>query len=179
MRFLIFSISIMLLLVSCNPTLSDTPDFISPLSTATARPVINDENPSPPAPTIAKPDQPVDSLTPLKTPNSFEPGPGDELKQRSAAFVDNAQLLILESYPIQVNLQIKGSLPTPCHILRVAISPPDKENHIAISVYSLVDPAVVCIQVLQEFETSVPLGAYPYGHYLVYVNDMLVGEFDG
>ena len=179
MRFLIFSISMMLLLVSCNPTLSDTPDFISPLSTTTARPVINNENSSPPAPTPAQPDQPVDSLTPFKTPNSFEPGPGDELKQRSAAFVDNAQLMILESDPIQVNLQIKGSLPTPCHILRIAISPPDKENHIAISVYSLVDPAVVCIQVLQEFETSVPLGAYPYGHYLVYVNDMLVGEFDG
>ena len=32
-----------------------------------------------------------------------------------AVYIDTADLLIMESYPVQVALHITGNLPTPCH----------------------------------------------------------------
>lgn len=110
--------------------------------------------------------------------NKFSPRPGDDQLSRAAAYLNTAELAILESYPVQVKLYLNGQLPTPCHELRVAIDPPDKENRIYIDVYTLVDPAVMCIQVIKDFDTTVSLGTFPAGHYSVYVNNELIGEFD-
>ncbi len=104
--------------------------------------------------------------------------PGDDQLSRAAAYLNVSELTILESYPVQVNLYLNGRLPTPCHELRVAVDPPDKENRIYIDVYTLVDPAIMCIQVIKDFDTTVSLGTFPAGHYSVYVNDELIGEFD-
>jgi hypothetical protein len=58
------------------------------------------------------------------------------------------------------------------------VEEPDANNNIAVDVYSVVDPAVICIQVLQAFQASVNLGSFPSGHYTVTVNGELGGEFD-
>ncbi len=124
-----------------------------------------------------------DPIDPIVTPMTLdplepvEPAPGDGNKVRAAAFIDSVQLLILESYPVQINLELNGSLPTPCHKLRVAVDPPDKENRIYVDVYSVVDADKICIQVIDPFATTIKLGSFPAGHYSVYVNDELVGEF--
>ncbi len=102
----------------------------------------------------------------------------EENMTRSQVFIDSTELLILESYPIQVHLQLAGSLPTPCHKLRSFITPPDKENRIFIEVYSAVDPEVVCVQVLEPFSSTINLGSFPSGHYIVYLNEELIAEFD-
>ncbi len=34
------------------------------------------------------------------------------------------------------------------------------------------------IQVIEPFATTVSLGTFPAGHYSVYVNNELIGEFD-
>lgn len=105
------------------------------------------------------------------------PGPGDVDLGRGEVYLESASLLIRESYPPQIALTLTGELPTPCHQLRAALSPPDPENKIIAEVYSVVDPEQVCIQVLEPFEETLNLGTFPTGHYAVWVNGKLAGEF--
>ena len=134
------------------------------------------------------PDTPVDSMPPMFTPRPGDPvspktddtlpRPGDKALHRGTVYLDSADLLTLESYPLQFSLALAGNLPTPCNHLRVAVSPPDAENKIVVNVYSVVDPNAVCIQMLEAFEVSIPLGSYPSGHYTLWVNGEQVAEFD-
>lgn len=97
---------------------------------------------------------------------------------RGNAYLDSAELLTLESSPLQFALILKGNLPTPCNQLQVDVNPPDAENKITVDVYSLVNPDVMCAQVLQPFEENMPLGNFPAGHYALWVNGNQVAEFD-
>jgi hypothetical protein len=110
--------------------------------------------------------------------SSFAPQPGDENLVRSEIFLQEASLVIRESFPPQVSLMLRGDLPTPCHALRAILNPPDGENKIIVEAYSVVDPDRICTQVLQPFEESLDLGTYPGGHYTVWVNGEMAGEFD-
>jgi hypothetical protein len=127
------------------------------------------------------PNKPVSSDD---TPIPVEPdggigGAGDEGKTRGNAFVNDAQLMIMESYPVQVSLSVSGDLPTPCNELRYTIEQPDEENRIYVEVYSVIDPGIMCTQVLDPFAVniSLPVQDLPEGTYSVYVNGELVGEF--
>ncbi len=154
LRFLLF---VMLVLAACSPlpqTATLPPD--SPVT-------------SPPA---------DDMPTSEPAPSPLAPRPGDEQLTRGNVFVQEAGLLIRESYPPQIALTVSGELPTPCHQLRIALSEPDQENKIAVEVYSVVNPDMVCTQVLQPFQEQVELGSFPSGHYYVWVNGELAGEFD-
>lgn len=108
----------------------------------------------------------------------FSPQQNDANLTRGNAYVNKAELLIRESYPPQISLGISGDLPTPCHQLRVIISEPDPENKISADVYSVVDPGKACIQVLEPFQEYIDLGTFPSGHYTLWVNGELAGEFD-
>ena len=55
---------------------------------------------------------------------------------------------------------------------------PDDNDQINVNVYSLVDPAEICIQVLEKFESNIPLGSYSSGNYTVLVNGEPVGEIN-
>jgi hypothetical protein len=112
-------------------------------------------------------------LAPIYTPRA-----GDDALQRGNAYIDSADILTMESYPLQFAVMLKGNLPTPCHELRVAYNQPDTENKIGLEVYSVADPNAVCAQMLQPFEQNIPLGSFPAGHYTVWVNGKQVGEFD-
>jgi hypothetical protein len=122
-------------------------------------------------------DEPATNETPVfKT--SFDPQPGDTKLDKGNVFIDSIDILVLESYPLQFNLILRGSLPTPCHQLRVEVQQPDAQNQIQISAYSVVDTTLMCIQVLKEFEITIPLGSFPTGHYTVWVNGEKAGELD-
>jgi inhibitor of cysteine peptidase len=124
---------------------------------------------------------PVSNETPAaaeSTPSPLDPLPNEENMIRGEAFVESAEVILLESFPVQVNLAVKGTLPTPCHLLRAEVGEPDENGRIDVELYSLTEPGVICIQVLQPFDTTIPLGSYPSGSYTVYVNGEKVGEFD-
>lgn len=121
---------------------------------------------------------PPDAATEEPIHNPLEPQPDDIQFTRGSVFLEKADVVIRESFPPQVSLNISGNLPTPCHKLRVVIQPPDADNKIEAEVYSLIDPDVICTQVLSPFEESIDLGTFPTGHYTVLVNGKLVGEFD-
>lgn len=128
-----------------------------------------------PAPIMVEPTE-----RPLPKPlnSEFLPEPADSNFSRGEVFINSTDLLIMESYPIQVALVLKGELPTPCNHLRVIATPPDAQNRIDVEVYSVINPAETCIQVIEPFEANIMLGSFETGHYTVFVNGEMVGEFD-
>lgn len=124
---------------------------------------------------------PPEDIMPTKEPNltPLAPQPGDEDLSRGNVYIKGASLAIRESYPPQISLTIKGDLPAPCNKLRLKVNTPDQDNKIMVEVYSVVDPDEVCIQVLVPFEEWVGLGTFATGHYSVWVNGRMAGEFDG
>ncbi|HEY3476200.1 MAG TPA: hypothetical protein VGK56_16415, partial [Anaerolineales bacterium] len=103
---------------------------------------------------------------------------GDKDLIRGNVYLNNASVVIRESFPPQISLLISGDLPTPCNQLRAEVSAPDQENKITVDLYSVSDPDRMCVQVLEPFEESIDLGTYPSGHYTVWVNGEMIGEFD-
>lgn len=120
-------------------------------------------------------EQPVTGGKAIQSP--LDPIPDEDDMIPGDATVVETGLVIMESYPLQIRVMMKGNLPTPCHHLRAKVDEPDAQNRIEVEVFSLSEPDVVCIQVLQAFESSINLGPYPDGTYTVWVNGELVGEF--
>lgn len=108
---------------------------------------------------------------------NFAPMPADEGMTRAEVYLDDTELLTLESYPLQFMLNLKGNLPNPCHQLRIAVSAPDTENRVNVDVYSIADPDQVCVQVLAPFEVNYSLGSFPAGMYSLWVNGEKVADF--
>ena len=115
------------------------------------------------APGTTSPDTPTNSGSSSTT----LPTPGG---QKGQAFVDSVDLLLLESYPVQVRATLHGSLPTPCHSLAWTLGEPVPDGRIVLEVYSRYDPTQVCAQVLQPFEKSVPVGSFTSGSYVLVLN---------
>jgi hypothetical protein len=143
-------------------------------------------NPSPAATTVqnASPAHEETSMQ-NKTPTQndglapvYAPRAGDNALQRGNAYIDSADILTMESYPLQFAVMLKGNLPTPCNELRVVYNPPDAEKKIRLEVYSVANPNAVCAQMLQPFEQNISLGSFPSGHYTIWIKDKQMGEFD-
>ena len=95
---------------------------------------------------------------------------------RGNVYLDSTEIILRESYPVQAALIVRGSLPTPCHELKVDVAQPDDQNRIMVEIYSVTDPDQACIQVLEPFEETVELGSYTRGSFSVWVNGEPVGE---
>ena len=124
-------------------------------------------------------EMPVSAPTPptVQT-NDFAPRPADGGLTRDQVFLNSINLLTQESHPLQFSLSLNGSLPTPCHSLRVNVNPPDANHKIVVEAYSVTKPDAICAQMLKLFEVSIPLGSYPSGHYFLIVNGKQIAEFD-
>ena len=132
-------------------------------------------------------EQPVDSdratLTPAPVDDSIPADPGGIPAEpgatlRSPFYLDETELLILESYPYQLRMIIRGSLPTPCATLHWSVEPADERGRIQVELYSLQDPNLTCIQILHSIEETIPLGSYTEGDYSIWINVELAEEFD-
>ena len=130
----------------------------------------------PPGPVQAEtplPDDPVDSL-PSSTP---VPTTGGAMRQ-GPIYVDEVELVMMESYPVQVRLILRGSLPNPCSSFAWEVEEPDSQGRIAVQAYSLQETDLACIQVLEPMEESIPLGAFTQGNFSVWLNGEQVSEFE-
>jgi hypothetical protein len=111
-----------------------------------------------------------------------QPGEPTNQPQGGAVYVETADLLIMESYPVQVNLHVTGNLPTPCHSFHYAyqIGSASDSLRIDVTAWSETDPAIMCTQVLAPFDESIslPMTGAADGSYSVYLNGQFVGEFN-
>jgi hypothetical protein len=110
--------------------------------------------------------------------NPFSPQAEDEDLTRGNVYLGEASVVIRESFPPQISLSVSGDLPTPCNQLRAEIGAPDQDNKIEVELYSVINPEKACVQVLEPFEETIELGTFPAGHYTVWVNGEMIGEFD-
>lgn len=124
------------------------------------------------------PDDETIKSRPTASPALWDPEIDDESLIRGEAFVNESQIIVQENAPHQHLLRLSGALPTPCHQLRVLLPEPDELARIWVEVYSLSDPAEICIQVLEPFEASIPLGEFSPREYEVLVNGDLIGSIN-
>lgn len=113
-------------------------------------------------------------------PAPWEPVAGDADLSRGEVSLIDKEIQVDTSDASQYLLFLSGTLPTPCHQLRVTVSRPDEKNQIYVETYSVFDPSEICIQVLESFEENIPLGSFSSGSqitYTVFVNGQSVGQF--
>jgi hypothetical protein len=117
-------------------------------------------------------DQPTDSTIP--TPSTTTPAPIPD--DADPVFVETTDILLMESFPVQVALQVTGNLPTPCH--RPVWDVEDDGTTMAVRLESVTEPDVLCAQVLEPFDISIPLGDFESGTRVVTLNGEEIGDFD-
>jgi hypothetical protein len=124
-----------------------------------------------------QPEEPVGSDEKTAPEGRYDPQPGDKELRRGEVFIDGSEVVLLESFPVQVRLRVVGNLPTPCNELRAVVSEPDDQSRIEVELYSVRDPDLICTQVLEPFDASIPIGDFTEGEYTIYVNGEQAGEF--
>jgi hypothetical protein len=89
-------------------------------------------------------------------------------------YIDTTEILLLESFPVQVRLVVRGALPTPCHEAVWEVE--DRGDAIHVSLWSEADPKIACAQVLEPFEASIPLGSFESSVSPVFLNGEDIGR---
>ncbi len=131
---------------------------------------------SAPAPT-ALPSPTALPALPQEARNPYAPQEADYLLDRAEVFITSADLVLRHGDGAQVALALTGSLPTPCHQLRVRIPPPAANGDVLVEVYSVYKSGQACTQVLKNFSATIELGIYPPGQYQLYINGQYLGNF--
>ena len=125
---------------------------------------------------------------PVATSNAPQPVPSGVAASPSVptggagtlAPIESVQVLTLESFPVQAQVQIKGYLPTPCHKLggpRITQEPAQKLFKVELPMLPP-GPDEVCIEMIEPFELTVKLDikGLKAGTYTVSVNGV-TGHF--
>ena len=107
--------------------------------------------------------------TPTAVPVTSAPISGEEI--REDAMVERVEVLILESFPVQVSVQISGSLPDSC--TEVVSTNVEQQGQRYLVLITTARPAdKECAQVIRPFTETVSLDVLgrPAGDYQVLVN---------
>ncbi len=99
------------------------------------------------------------TIGPGGTTPTTRPGTPTTVLVEGPVLVDGAQVVVDASGGA---LAVTGQLPTPCHQLSYEVVAPDVPGGtVAVRLFSLVDPDVMCAQAVAPFTSSVPLGPVP------------------
>ncbi len=110
--------------------------------------------------------------TPIMTEIPVTGGEEDEGEPGSVAVVESIEILILESFPLQVNAVIRGTLPDAGCTTVASVEQVREGNTFTLTLVTTTDPLALCAQALTPFEEVVPLDVQdlPAGEYLVVAN---------
>lgn len=112
----------------------------------------------------------VDDSEPGRSSTTTTPAGGIE----GPVFIDSTEILYLESFPVQVRLLVRGSLPTPCHELQWSLE--DAGGAIDVTLWSVAALGQNCAQVLEPFEVSIALGSFKTADLAVVANGEQIGR---
>jgi inhibitor of cysteine peptidase len=125
----------------------------------------------PPTSTVVPTEAPTGapSPTPGSDPHGVEPTPGAIIT--GTAQIDTVELLILESFPVQVNAHVVGWLGDGCTTMG-AITQERDGNTFTVVIPTERPADAICTQQLVGFEETIPLDVHglPAGTYTVDVN---------
>jgi len=116
------------------------------------------------------PDQPVtsdDTLQPTQTPLK------DDMTMEEKAYIDTVDVLILESFPLQVMVNVKGNLPDGCTTIAESWAEQVDDTTFEVHIGTVRRAGGMCTQALVPFEENIPLdvAGLPAGTYTVKVYD--------
>lgn len=92
--------------------------------------------------------------------------------------VEEARVSVLESYPVQVALLVRGKRPLSCPEVRAQVDPPDPEGRIRVSLATVPPAGEPCAGPMGPFELHVPipLQGAEEGRYTLWLEGQQVGE---
>lgn len=97
------------------------------------------------------------------------PEPQTEETVRIATVIESVEPLILESFPVQITLQVTGYHPDGCDY-PVQVTQERVENRVIVEIYRELPLAVMCPAILRTYEDTIPLGEFAPGTYIIEVN---------
>lgn len=105
-----------------------------------------------------------------------EPTTGPATDSVTPAPVDQVEILIMESFPVQINVIVNGNLPDGCTTLD-AVEQTRTDNTYQITLMARRPADAVCTQQLTPYQEIIPLDVVdlPAGNYTVNVNGTLAG----
>ncbi len=102
-------------------------------------------------------------------PSDFDSGPPSVV--RSYTYIQDVELIALESQPPQVQLHVKGEHPDGCDYPAQVTQQRDG-NTITVEIYREVPFDVMCPMILLSYEDTIKLdGTFPPGNYTFKIND--------
>lgn len=115
---------------------------------------------------------PPPTRQPPKTP--IPPPPPDDEVVRAYAVIEDVDVIVLESYPMQVHLQVRGYHGNGCR-LPTHIEQYREGRDIYVDIYRLVDPRIMCPAIIEYFDEVIVLrGGFRSGTYTIHVNDFVL-----
>jgi inhibitor of cysteine peptidase len=120
---------------------------------------------------INDPNQPVSSED---TPVPVEGQPDGEVVRRENAIVEEMDILIMESFPLQVSVHVKGQTIDGCTTVDKTWAEQVDENTFEVHIETVRPKDAMCTEALVPFEENVPLDVYGLlaGTYTVKINDL-------
>jgi len=93
----------------------------------------------------------------------------DEAGVEENAYVDSIQILIMESFPLQVSLSIQGNLPDGCTSIKGIVSELDDNNTFTVRIFTARPKDLMCTMALVPFEErhDLDVKCLPAGSYTV------------
>lgn len=134
------------------------------LMTACA-PTPTPEAPAPQGPTLLNPEE-----------NAFAPQSTDGNLQKAGVVLDSINLA-QDQGDSRTVVMFNGSMPSPCHELRIEVKAPSLQYEVFVKVYSVLRPDLQCDNVLRQFDSKITLGKYTAGVYSLWVNGQRIGDF--
>lgn len=93
---------------------------------------------------------------------------------RSYTVIESVDALLLESFPVQINLQVSGYQPDGCDY-PVKVEQRREGNEVFVEIYRELPLAVACPAVLREYRETIHLeGGFQPGAYTIHVNDQVI-----
>ena len=95
--------------------------------------------------------------------------------EKQLAYIEEVSVAVLETDPVQVELDIVGYMSNPCVELNTAVTRKENTFYVAIG-ETVLQTLVACAQVVEPFDITLPLDVkgLPAGDYEVLVNDKSV-----
>lgn len=148
---------------STSPSINAIETVTPTIMLAPLEPIITETQPKVDSQLVKSTNESVPGIE-ITTIEQAKPASDDSQMKQGKVFIDTVDFE-------NGTLTITGNLPTPCHILRAQINDMEYANQkIDLTLYSLRDENMICIQSLAPFYLLVPLELKREGLYFVEIN---------
>jgi inhibitor of cysteine peptidase len=100
----------------------------------------------------------------------------DSAPVQSFLNVRNVEVIVLESFPMQVQLHITGEWPTGCDY-PASVDQQIEANTAVVKIYQEIPSDIMCPMILRPYDDTITLdGNFEAGNYVFQVNDYVVTQ---